>query len=197
MKKICLVLLLLLPVVVNAQRSTTNPRSATAQKATGTQKESEKGTTKYEDLVSKSGVVFTTYTYPMGEVLLPWSVSSSSYTEKISFSIEKIVIDNIGISYLQVTHRGYDEISSAMVEETNVKEWYNALIKMKEICKNPVPEGASAKYYYLNPDGIVMTYQKGWRIQLEKITKDNFPADNIDPLITKLQEVIQKFDTIR
>lgn len=182
MKKICFVLLLMLPVV------------ASAQKATSTQKE----TTKYEDLVSKSGVVSTTYRYRIGVVELVWNASTSTFTDKLVLSIEKMIIGNTSTSFLNITHTGYDEASFVMIEESNVKELYNSIIKLKELGNNPVPEGAIPQYSYLNNDGVFITYDgEVWRIQLDKFSKDKITASNIDPLIAKLQEVIQKFETIK
>lgn len=69
---------------------------------------------------------------------------------------------------------------------------------MKELIKNPVPEGAKAQYSYLNNDGVIVIYERDvWKIQLEKFTKDRIFASDINPFITKLQEIIQKFESIK
>lgn len=188
MKRIYFVLLLMLPIVANAQRS------ATGTKSTNAQKEAEKKTTKYEDFVSKSGIVSTTYTYPMDEIVLV----CKGYNDKLSFSIDKIIIGNASASFLKIRHIKYDEASLVMMEESNVKELCNSLIKMKEIIKNPVPEGAKAQYSYLNSDGVVVLYEGDvWQIQLERITTDHIWTSDIDPFIKKLQEIIQKFESIK
>ena len=162
MKKICLVLLLILPGLLNAQKSTTTAKVA------NTEKEPEKTTTKYEDIVSKSGVVFTTYTYPMGETTLVWNESSSS-GDKLAFFIDRIIFDNLGVSFLRVHLEKYGGISIAKIEEANVKELYSSLLKMKEICKNTVPDGAKATYSYFNDDGVSVRYEGDvWKIKLEE-----------------------------
>lgn len=185
MKKVLLVLLLIFPIVSNAQ------------KAIGSQKE-EKRTTKYEDFVSKSGVVYTTYSYPIDAVELIWNASTSTYKEKLNFAIEKMVIGNTSESFLNISHIDYDEASLVVMEEANVKELCDALIQMKEMGNNPVPEGAKAEYSYLNSDGVLVTFNGNlWKIQLEQYNKDKIFASSIDPLITKLQEIIQKFESIK
>lgn len=192
MKRIYFVLLLMLPIVANAQRS------ATGTKSTNAQKEAEKKTTKYEDFVSKSGIVYTTYTYPMDEIVLVWKDSTSTFNDQLYFSIEKISIGNASASFLQIHHIKYVEASLVMMEESNVKDLCNSLIKMKEIIKNPVPEGAKAQYSYFNSDGVVVLYEDDvWKIQLERFTKDHIRTSDIDPFIKKLQEIIQKFESIK
>lgn len=99
---------------------------------------------------------------------------------------------------MQINHNRYDEASFVMMEESNVKDLCNSLIKMKELIKKTVPEDAKAQYSYLNNDGVIVIYEGDvWKIQLEKFTKDRIFASDIDPLITKLQEIIQKFESIK
>lgn len=184
MKKMYFVLLLILPIVVNAQKVSNTP------------KEAEKKSIKYEDMVSKSGVVCTTYTYPIDDVELSWSTSTQTFTEKLSFSIERVIVGNIDVSYLSIRYP--KRPSFAMIEESNVKELCSTLIKMKEIRKNPVPDGASAEYSYYNSDGIVINCSKvAWKIQLDKFSKDYFYVSDIDPFISKLEEIIQKMASIK
>ncbi len=192
MKKFYFVLLLMLPVVANAQRSTPNTKNASVPKVTS-----------YEDFVSKSGVVYTTYSYPIDAVEIVWK-SSYSFTTRLAFSIEKVSIGNTSASFLQISHIQSDEVtryaatSSVMMEESNVKDLCNSLIKMKEIIKKPIPEGAKALYSYINNDGVAVLYEKDeWRIQLERSTKDLIVTSDIDSIITKLQEIIQKFESIK
>ena len=186
------------PMLANAQRSTTGTKSTNAPKVATLQKEADKKATSYDDFVSKSGVVYTTYTYPVDAIELIWNASTSSFSDKLTFSIVKIGIGNASASFLQINHNRYDEASFVMMEESNVKDLCNSLIKMKELIKKTVPEGAKAQYSYLNNDGVIVIYEGDvWKIQLEKFTKDRIFASDIEPLITKLQEIIQKFESIK
>ena len=184
MRKIIL-FLLVLPIVANAQKVST------------TQKESEKKTIKYEDFISKNGVVCTTYTYPIDDIELVWNTSTSTFKDKLSFHIEKMIVGNTSVSFLNISHNKYDGASSVMIEETNVKDLCSALNKIKEISKKQVPEGARAEYTYLNNDGIYIYFSGDlWKIKLEKFDKDTIYASDIDPLINKLQEIMQKMASI-
>ena len=69
---------------------------------------------------------------------------------------------------------------------------------MRDIIKKPIPKDAKALYSYINNDGVMVLYERDkWRIQLERSTKDIIVFSDIDSIITKLQEIIQKFESIK
>ena len=165
--------MLMLPMIVFAQKSVPSQR-----------------TTKYEDLITKSGVIFTTYTYPLDGIDLPLGANYN----RLGFNIIKIVLANMSYTFLEVRHYEY---GNAKISESCVKEWYNSLKKMNGMTNSSIPEGARAEYTYINTDGIVVSYtNKIWRIGLNT-NKGMIGATDITPLITKLEEIIQKFGTIK
>ena len=179
MKKL-LLLLLMLPMVAFAQ-------SGKDQKS------------KYEDFMSKSGNVCTILEYN----LPPLEVASAYGTtpEKISFTIQKFSIANSSLSFLQIFHTRWDEASSAMIEASDVKLMLNAIKEIKGKKDSPVPEGATAQYLFLGNDGVTVKL-KGkdrdiWEIKLERYTKDDISIKDIDSFIGKLEEIVQKMDSIK
>ena len=178
MKKF-LILLLMLPIVAFAQKSN-------EQKS------------KYEDFISKTGVC-TTITYKIPSVEIEAAYGEGQYKETISFSLEKITIGNASLTFLELFHSKFDEVSSAMIEASDVKAIYNAIAEMQKIRKNPKPEGAaSVKHTFFGNDGVsVECNDNSWTIRLERYNKDNIWIKDIEPFSNRLQEIIQKIDSIK
>jgi len=177
MKKL-FVLLLMLPMVAFAQN--------------------EKVKTKYEDFASKTGVC-TIVNYKVPEVILVAAYGDGQYKDKVSFSLEKMTINNSSLTFLQMIHQKYDNVSSAMLEASDVKALYNAIKEMMNKRQNPKPEGAAGvKYLFLGNDGVsVECDNDSWKIRLERFTKDEIWIADIEPFCNRLQEVIQQIDKIK
>ncbi len=175
MKKL-FILLLMLPMVAFAQN--------------------EKGKTKYEDFASKTGVC-TIVDYKVPEVELV-SGAGRLFKEIVSFSLKKMTINNSSLTFLQIIHQDYNNVSSAMLEASDVKALYNAIKEMTNKRQNPKPEGAAGvKYLFLGNDGVsVECDNDSWTIRLERFTKDKIWIADIEPFCNRLQEVIQQIDTI-
>lgn len=192
MRKIFLLLLLLLPVIGNAQRS------LKPQKAIVTQKEPEKQATKFEDFISKPGVC-TIVSYKVPEIVLTAAYGDGKYTDKISFVLEKYTISNLSVVFLSMHHSDYDKASTAIIEASEVKALFDAINEMTKKKQIPKPEGAAGiKHTFISKDGIFIEYSNdSWRIKLEKYSKDEIWITDIEPFNNRLQEVIQKIETIQ
>lgn len=180
MKRFIIALMLILPIIASAQNDTS------------------KQPTKYEDLMSKSRNICTTHTYDLGHIELPAEISNY----KIGFNIINKIISNNSYTFLEMSHItffGSSAIkgSSAIIEVSAAKELLKAINDIKQVKDNPSPEGAKTKYSYLGSDGILITYNDGeWKIELDRYTTDCAFTKDIDIFINKLQEAIQKMETI-
>ena len=96
-----------------------------------------------------------------------------------------------------MSHITFLDGSSAIIEVSAAKELLKAINDIKQVKDNPSPEGAKTKYSYLGSDGILITYNDGeWKIELDRYTTDCAFTKDIDIFINKLQEAIQKMETI-
>ena len=174
MKRFIIALMLILPIIASAQNDTS------------------KQPTKYEDLMSKSRNICTTHTYDLGHIELPAEISNY----KIGFNIINKIISNNSYTFLEMSHITFFG-SSAIIEVSAAKELLKAINDIKQVKDNPSPEGAKTKYSYLGSDGILITYNDGeWKIELDRYTTDCAFTKDIDIFINKLQEAIQKMETI-
>ena len=192
MRTICLLLLLILPVIGNAQKS------LKLQKATVTQKEPENQVIKYEDFISKSGVC-TIVSYKVPEIVLTTAYGDGKYTDKISFLLEKYTISNLSIVFLSMQHSRYDNASTAIIEASEIKALSEAINEMTKKKQTPKPDGAAGiKHTFVSNDGIYVEYSNdSWRIKLERYSKDEIWITDIEPFNNRLKEVIQQVETIQ
>lgn len=189
MRKICLFALLMLTVVVNAQKTA----SRTVSKSSVT---AEKKSTKYEDVISKSGNVLTELSYKLPNLEIPYYYSSSTKVI-FCFYIKKLVIGNISFTFLKIDHPGLNR-TEALIEASNVKVLCNAIKEMKEKQQKPVPEGATAQYSYLGNEGVYIELSGDmWTIHLNGLGNDPIYIKDIDVLYNRLQEIIPKIDSIK
>ena len=160
--------------------------------------QNEKGKTKYEEFASKSGVC-TIVNYKVPDVVLVAAYGDGKYSSKVSFSLEKMTIGNTSLTFLNMSHRNYNDASSAMLEASDVIALYNAIKEMMNKRQNPKPEGANGvKYIFLGNDGVsVECNNDSWTIKLERFSKDEIWIKDIEPFSNRLQEIIQQINTIK
>lgn len=154
--------------------------------------------TKYEDLVSKTGIIFTTQTYHLGTVHLA-SAYVETHTEDLTFSVVKIINGTSSAVFLRISHmKGLTEKSSAMIEDSDVKGLVKAINDMNLLRGMPVPEGAFVKHTYMGADGVTVTlWENMWKIKLERYTQDSLDTKKIDLFLSKLQESMKKMASLK
>lgn len=175
MKKILVYLLLLIPTCVYAQ--------------------TEKQMSKYDVLLAKNGKISTTFTYDFDKITLKSAYVDSE--EDIGFSVSKISIDNSIYCFITIYHNGYNRASSSYIDIKDAKDLAKAIKEINSMKDNPVPEGATARYNYQTIDGLSVGFRNGsWSIYLEKGNNDFIPTKDIQPFVNKLEEAIEKAESI-
>lgn len=152
---------------------------------------------KYNEFLSTSKLI-TTVTYSIPEVVLTAAYGEGKYTEKVSFSIEKMSNDKSSSLFLVIRHNQFDNASYVILESADVKELYASLKQIQDKSKTPKPEDAvSIVYTYMGNSGLSVKYEKDWTIQLERYNKDKIWVSDIEPLCQRLNEIIQQMETLK
>lgn len=152
---------------------------------------------KYDEFLSTAKLI-TTVTYSIPEVTLTAAYGDGKYTDNISFYIEKLSNDKSSLLILVIRHHQFDQASCAILESSEVKELYASLKQIQDKSKTPKPEEAkSIAYTYMGDSGLSVKYEKDWTIKLEKYNKDQIWVSDIEPLCVRLNEIIQRMETLK
>lgn len=194
MKKIVIILLLTIPVIVCAQKSITSHKSSVTPKST------QKDVAKNKDSEENFGEILSSYTYYMGQITLTWKTTKSTTNEKLLFYVGNVIKENKSLYYVNVFHGGFgfDIDSSITLEEPLAREWYESLLKLDEIRKKPVPEGAEVVYSYRNDKNMIIDFKENrYEIRLNSLKNDKIFASDIKPMISKLEECFSKIKLLK
>lgn len=192
MRKILLFLLFTISLTVNAQKSTTSQKSSITPKSTQNDAVKNKGTEE------KFGEILSSYIYSLGQITLTWKSASSTTNDKLAFNVGYVIKDNETLYYLSVFHSGLGVSSSVTLEEPFAKKWYESLLKLDEIRKKPVPDGARASYSYKNDQNIVIYYEDNrYDIRLNSLKNDKIFASDITPMISKIKEGLDRIKSLK